>query len=341
MIARCCSTRIELMPELIDLQQLRPDCTPTACAGLSLDSCRAGLLPAPTTAANPCRMSALTDISAFARRHQLVLFFALAYAFSWWAWIWYRLDPVGADAPILPLGPLLAAVVMLALVGGRTVLAAWLAKILHWRVAPRWYLFVFLAPPALTAFAAAITVATGSQLTPTPTVPSVADFAVQFVFVLLWIGVGEEPAWRGYALPRLMARRNALTAALLLGAFHVVWHLPLFGVEYDLANGLPWAISVFCFSIVTAWMWIHTGGSLLLPILMHTVNNVVDRVIWQWFDGSDRIHLWWAWAGLWTLLTVVIVAATGLRLTRSAPPSHRASPTNAATATDGPMAGPR
>jgi hypothetical protein len=66
-------------------------------------------------------------------------------------------------------------------------------------------------------------------------------------------------------------------------------------------------------------MWIHTGGSLLLPILMHTVNNVVDRVIWQWFDGSDRIHLWWAWAGLWTLLTVVIVAATGLRLTRSAP----------------------
>ena len=61
-------------------------------------------------------------LSAFARRHQLVLFFALAYALSWWAWVWYRLDPGHVDAPILPIGPLLAALVMLALVGGRPAL---------------------------------------------------------------------------------------------------------------------------------------------------------------------------------------------------------------------------
>jgi membrane protease YdiL (CAAX protease family) len=268
-------------------------------------------------------MPTLTTISAFARRHQLVLFFALAYAFSWWAWIWYRLDPINADAPILPLGPLLAATVVLALVGGRPALRAWLAKIVHWRVAPRWYLFVLLAPPALTLAATAIILSTGAV--PTPVVPDVAGVALQFVFVLLWIGLGEEPAWRGYALPRLMAGRTALTAALFLGVFHMVWHLPLFGVEYDLTNGSPWAIGVLCFSVVTAWMWLHTGGSLLLPILMHTSNNVVDRIIWQWFDGPDQIHLWWVWAGLWALLAVVIIAATGRRLTRDRPapaPAH-------------------
>jgi uncharacterized protein len=268
-------------------------------------------------------MPATTDRPTFARRHQLVLFFALAYAFSWWAWIWYQLDPGNVDAPILPLGPLLAALVMLALVGGRPALRSWLAKIVHWRVAARWYLFVLLGPPALILTTVAINLAVGAPLAPTRPVPGVTDFALQFVVVLLLIGLGEEPAWRGYALPRLMAGRTALTAALVLGLFHAVWHLPLFGVEYDLTNGVPWAISVFCFSIVTAWMWLHTGGSLLLPMLMHTSNNAVSYFAWRWFDGPDRLHLWWISAGLWVVVTVVIIAVTGPRLIRGRPsPRH-------------------
>jgi CAAX protease family protein len=216
----------------------------------------------------------------------------------------------------LPFGPLLAALVMLALVGGRPALRAWLAKIVEWRVAPRWYAFALLAPPALTLTAAAITAAIGTPSASVLALPSATDWVLQFVLVLLLIGLGEEPAWRGYALPRLMAGCTALSAALILGLLHVVWHLPLFGVEYDLANGLPWAISVFCFSIITAWMWLHTGGNLLLPVLMHTVINSVNRVVWGWFDGTDRLHMWWIWAGLWALLTVVIVAVVGPRLAR-------------------------
>jgi membrane protease YdiL (CAAX protease family) len=262
--------------------------------------------------------NAASDRPTFARRHQLVLFFALAYAFSWWAWIWYRLDPGRVDAPILSVGPLLAALLMLALVGGRPAVRAWLAKILHWRVAPRWYLFALLAPPALSFTAVAINLALGAALAPTRPVPSVTDLALQIVSVLVMVGLDEEPAWRGYALPRLLAGRTALTAALVLGLLHAVWHLPLFGVEYDLANGVPWAISVFSFSIVTAWMWLHTGGSLLLPILMHTWFTAVDPIVWRWFDGADRLHMWWIMAGLWAVLTVVIITVAGPRLTRSA-----------------------
>ncbi|HWM58681.1 MAG TPA: hypothetical protein VNO83_12655, partial [Pseudonocardia sp.] len=60
----------------------------------------------------------MSGLVVLARRHQLVLFFVLAYALSWWAWVWYRLDPGNVDAPILPVGPFLAALVMLALIGG-------------------------------------------------------------------------------------------------------------------------------------------------------------------------------------------------------------------------------
>ena len=87
---------------------------------------------------------------------------------------------------------------------------------------------------------------------------------MRFVFILLWIGLGEEPGWRGFALPRLLAGRTALAAALILGIIHLVWHLPLFGVEYDAANILPWGITVVCFSIVIAWVWLATGGSVLM-----------------------------------------------------------------------------
>jgi uncharacterized protein len=170
--------------------------------------------------------------------------------------------------------------------------------------------------PASALTAAAFTAAIGTPSASVLALPGATDWVLQFVLVLLLIGLGEEPAWRGYALSRLMAGRTALSAALILGLLHVVWHRPLFGVEYDLANGLPWAISVFCFSIITAWMWLHTGGNLLLPVLMHTVINSVNRVVWGWFDGTDRLHLWWIWAGLWALLTVVIVAVVGPRLAR-------------------------
>jgi len=227
------------------------------------------------------------------------------------------LRPSGGDAPILAVGPFLAALVMLALVGGRPALRAWLAKIVDWRVGLRWYAFALLVPLALTCTAAAITFAIGAPSAAGLSLPTASDWVLQFALVLLLIGVGEEPAWRGYALPRLMAGRSALTAAVILGLLHTVRHLPLFGVEYDLDNGPPWVINVVCFSIITAWMWLHTGGILLLPILLHTVINAVNPLVWRWFDGTDRLYLWWIWAGLWALLTAAIIAVSGPSLTRN------------------------
>jgi membrane protease YdiL (CAAX protease family) len=86
-------------------------------------------------------------------------------------------------------------------------------------------------------------------------------------------------------------------------------------VEYDLRSVWPWGLSVFCFAIVVTWMWLHTGRSLLLPMLMHASNNTA-AFAWGMFNADDRIRLWWIWAALWVAVTVTIVITAGPNLAR-------------------------
>jgi len=251
----------------------------------------------------------MSSIGAWARRHPLVAFFALAYALSWWPWVWYRADPAAMDSPILPFGPLLAALIVLALIGGRSEVLGFLSRILHWRVKPGWYLFVLVVPPVVTAVAFGTNLFLGATLPAGTAFPEWGEIAVRFAFIFVAIGLGEEPAWRGFALPRLMEGRTALTAALLLGLLHALWHLPLFGVEYDLANGVPWLFAVLSVSVVAAWLVVNTG-SLLLPALMHAMVNT-SAFVWGWFAGGDQLRLWWIWAVLWVAVAALVATATG------------------------------
>ena len=52
------------------------------------------------------------------------------------------------------------------------------------------------------------------------------NFAVRFVDPLDG-PLGEEPGWRGYAVPQLQRRRTPLASAVLLGVAVAAWHLPL------------------------------------------------------------------------------------------------------------------
>ena len=47
-----------------------------------------------------------------------------------------------------------------------------------------------------------------------------------------------------------------------------------------------------------AWVWLHTGGSVLMAMLMHASNNTI-AFVWQMFAGPDQLRLWWLWCALW------------------------------------------
>jgi membrane protease YdiL (CAAX protease family) len=252
---------------------------------------------------------------ALLRRHPVVAFVILAYALSWWAWFWYRADPENVGAPILPIGPLIATALLLPVIGGWAGIKDIVGRLLLWRVGWKWYAIVLGLPVLLTLSALGLNLLLGAQVLPASELPDAANLAIRFVFIFFWIGLGEEPGWRGFVLPRLLVGRTALLAALIVGLIHMVWHLPLYGHEYDATNVVPWGLSVFCFSIVICWIYLHTGGSILMPMLMHASNNTV-AIVWRLFEGSDQSRLWWIWCGFWVFATLFVIAANGPGLRR-------------------------
>jgi uncharacterized protein len=249
-------------------------------------------------------------ITSFIKRHALVAFFALAYALSWSIWLF---EAHG----ILPFGPLLAALLVLPFVGGWAGVKDFLRRIVQWRVGSRWYLLVLGLPVAIRAVAVGLNMVLGAAAPVWERVPPLSELPVQFLVIALLIGLGEEPAWRGFALPRLSAGRSALAGSLLLFALHAIWHLPLFGLEYGFQNGLPWLLMLLGGTITSTWLINRTNGNLLLPLLLHTSVNVSARYLFNGlFDGADTLRLWWLVAALWLLVAGAVLVITGRELGR-------------------------
>jgi len=242
-------------------------------------------------------MNAFTSLI---KRHSLITFFLLAYALSWW--------PSLIEAhSILGLGPFLAALIVLSLTSGKAGLLDFIRRIGRWRVGLPWYALVLGLPVILNLVAAGFNVLLGASAPTLDRVPPLADFIPTLLFVFLMIGIGEEPAWRGFALPRLITGRPMLVGILLLWGLHVLWHLPLFGLEFDSKNGLPWALGLLGFTFITTWLYQHTDGNLLLPTLFHTALNMTAKYIFNpFFAGVDLIQMYWLWGALWLVSALVL-----------------------------------
>jgi membrane protease YdiL (CAAX protease family) len=186
---------------------------------------------------------------------------------------------------LLHYGPSLAAIILVATIGGRRAIQGLLGKLGYWRVGVGWYLFVFLYPLFLRLAAVAIDVLLGGQwpdfmsAAAVPVANSALLIPVVFVAVFFQAGLAEEIGWRGYGLPGLQQRYGALTSSVILGIIWWLWHFhPL-----NFANLRPMAFWYLCnilaFTILITWVYNNTNGSILLVMLLHTVSNVCDWIV--------------------------------------------------------------
>lgn len=97
------------------------------------------------------------------------------------------------------------------------------------------------------------------------------------VLPLLFIAFGEEYGWRGYALPGLQTRHSALTAALIVGGVHWIWHYPAALIDTGVPLDTPfWLFGLFVvsLSVIVAAVFNASGGAVGLAILLHFASNV-------------------------------------------------------------------
>ena len=160
----------------------------------------------------------------WAARHDLVLYFVLAYLLSWVLWPLVILNPT--SSPLFPLGPLIAAVIVALLAGGGRELWALLRQLGRWRVHPIWYVIALVGPFVMAALTAALAIAVGVPVRRTGAYTDWQAIGFFFLSTIILVGLGEEVGWRGFALPRLQRRLDAIWAALVLGVLWALWHLP-------------------------------------------------------------------------------------------------------------------
>jgi len=249
---------------------------------------------------------------------ETIVFFLLAYALSWWA-------SLARPHSLIPLGPLAAALIVLAVGSGRAGVGDLVRRTLRVRAAPAWYLLVLAGPPALGALAAALNRGFGAAAPPADRVPALADAPLTFLGILLFIGLGEEPAWRGFAQPRLERRLTLVGGLIALWLLHAVWHLPLLGSEYDSTNLGPWMLGLLGYTVFTAWLVKRTAGNLLLPSLLHSSLNTGAKYVFGPMErGPDLVRLWWLWGSLWLAagaLAAIALVRSGRRERATAAPS--------------------
>lgn len=228
-----------------------------------------------------------------------ITFFVLAFAWSWAFWLLSSLMKPEASMTATALalaggfGPSLAAVAVVAWQGGRGGLRRWLQACLQWRVGWRWMALAFFFPLAFMGLAAAVHVALGGMLPPSPAAGHVLLAAVNFVLVFLVGGpLGEEFGWRGYALPTLQCRWGWRIASLVLGGAWALWHLPLFYSGATVQSHLPmglYGLSAIASSVVFAWLYNRTEGSVVPVLVLHTAVNAWPSFIpvMALSDGSN------------------------------------------------------
>jgi membrane protease YdiL (CAAX protease family) len=174
---------------------------------------------------------------------------------------------------LLIYGTFLGGAFVTGVVDGRSGLKEFFGRIVRWRVGLKWYAVALLLPPVLHLVTFGLTVATGAPLPTNPQWPAWTAILGAFFWPgLLAIALAEEPGFRGFALPRFLASRTPLAAALIVGLLHTFWHLPfLIGA---VAEGYPMGILTNLMIIVSGsvfftWILNNTNGSVLMALLLH------------------------------------------------------------------------
>lgn len=210
----------------------------------------------------------------------LALFVLLTFAVTWGLTGIYILAPEFAEArfgaisgthPMFLLatwGPAFAAFTLILAWRGVSGVRLFLGRLLVWRVAPGWAVFVAIGLPLV--FVVGSTLKGGPALAPLP--PEGVGPMVAVMFWMLCLGPVEEFGWRGFAQPILQRHMAPIWAGAIIGAVWGLWHLPAFFLAGTVQSGwnfTPFFIGNVVLAVLVTPLFNSARGGLLWPMLFH------------------------------------------------------------------------
>ena len=242
--------------------------------------------------------------TTWVQRHPLFVFLALTFGITWSIgatsvlapdWFNTHFGPLNTRAPLFYLmvwAPNIAAITVVSMTIGWSGISDLFARLCRWRVRPWVWIVARGFYPALMVVVEILGLAFGDPL---PGPQNFRAFAAGLVYLpLIALGpLGEELGWRGFLLPRMLDRMRSLTAALIVGAIWMVWHLPAFIFMSDLPQSdmsLPiFIVGGLALSVFITWLFQNARHSILIAgIIPHTIANAWGEAIgpMTWINAS-------------------------------------------------------
>lgn len=260
-------------------------------------------------------------------------------------------NPVLWTGYLFPLAPTVAAVVVVAIGWGRKGLADLFDRLRPWRQGVTWRQGLLVYALAFAVYYAALSFllihlvlkGPGSGLDSMLARYGQSSLAIiGFLAVAPFLGPGgllEELGWRGFMFPLLVERlKTPLLACVVIGILWGLWHFPrevpslLAGDWSRIKGGSPmgfvldqiqYCIGGVIVSILIAFVFFKTGGSVWAAILVHNFSNEFSVALGLFTRNGITVLGFDTTPGelVKFVLAVVIVAATGSQLGRN--PAHR------------------
>lgn len=171
--------------------------------------------------------------------------------------------------------PAIAAFTLVMWASGLGGLRRYLSRFLLWRAHRGWYAYILIGIPFLFYSGAALK---GNLFTDPFPFTSIGATLSALAFMMV-LGPMEEFGWRGVAQPLLQRKFAPFWAAIILGVIWGIWHLPAFflsGTPQSNWDFMPFFTAAIALSVIVTPLFNSSGGSILLPALIHwQLNNPI------------------------------------------------------------------
>ena len=260
-------------------------------------------------------------MSAFVKKHPAISLLVLAMIFGFAPALlvasgllsqgWTQLGALSSS---------LAAIVLVLIEGRKGGLRELLGRALIWRVDIKWWLFALFSMLVPIVAALYLYHLLGGPAVEWSGLKPLYQVVPMLIFFTIAAGIAEEFGWRGFLLPRLQARHNALVSGLIVGLAWSTWHIPLFFIkgtsQYEqrmdgglLPAVLGYAVFVTVQSVQFTMLFNNTKGSVLLAAVFHGASNAWANYIDVYRGHFDGILVL---AAVFVLVTIILVPIFGV-----------------------------